>query len=205
MLTIAVLGALLITGEYATGFTGLQDLFCGSGMTRRTAATHGDACARKLIAHCRPWNAKLGTDLAEGCTLGVQVGCTLNLHRATVTSLSRCVGPPKCPTMRRRVDAEGSLALSSVSLASDAGDPREFSARARSSPLVKVPGRLPPKTAVRWVACRPRRAGFAAFPARCAWCSSGGERTCGGRHTPPWALVVAARVSVRHPFRGAQH
>ena len=31
----------------------------------------------------------LGSDLAECPALGVQVGCTINVHRATVTSLSR--------------------------------------------------------------------------------------------------------------------
>jgi hypothetical protein len=31
-------------------------------------------------------NAQLGTDLAQSPTLGVQVGCTLNIHGATVTS-----------------------------------------------------------------------------------------------------------------------
>ena len=39
-------------------------------------------------------NAQLGTDLAQGPALGVQVGCTLNVHRATVTSLSRIGFPP---------------------------------------------------------------------------------------------------------------
>ena len=33
-------------------------------------------------------NVELGTDLAEGPALGVRVGCTLNVHRATVASLS---------------------------------------------------------------------------------------------------------------------
>jgi hypothetical protein len=31
-------------------------------------------------------NAQLGTDLAQGPALGVQGGCTLNIHRATVTN-----------------------------------------------------------------------------------------------------------------------
>jgi hypothetical protein len=31
-------------------------------------------------------NAQLGTDLAQGPPLGVQVGCTLNVHRVTVTN-----------------------------------------------------------------------------------------------------------------------
>jgi hypothetical protein len=36
-----------------------------------------------------PGNAQLGTDLAQGPALGVQIGCTLNVHGATVTILSR--------------------------------------------------------------------------------------------------------------------
>ena len=32
-------------------------------------------------------NAQLGTDLTEGPTLGVQVGCLLNVHGATVASV----------------------------------------------------------------------------------------------------------------------
>jgi hypothetical protein len=34
-------------------------------------------------------NAQLCADLAQGPTLRVQVGCTLNVHCAKVTSLSR--------------------------------------------------------------------------------------------------------------------
>ena len=64
-----------------------------AGMSRRTAATHGDAGTAKLLADRAPMNAQLGTDLAQGPTLGVQVGCTLNVHGATVTSLGR-IGPP---------------------------------------------------------------------------------------------------------------
>ena len=60
----------------------------------RSAATHGDAGTAKLIADRGPMNAQLGTDLAQGPALGVQVGCTLNVHRATVTSLSR-IGLPR--------------------------------------------------------------------------------------------------------------
>jgi hypothetical protein len=56
-------------------------------MSRRAAATHGDAGLAKLMAHSSPWNAQLSTDLAQTLTLGVQVGCTLDIHRATVTSL----------------------------------------------------------------------------------------------------------------------
>jgi hypothetical protein len=67
--------------------TQLQDLLCGGGM-RWSAATHGDAGLVELLAHRGPMNAQLGTDLAQGPTLGVRVGCTLNVHRATVTSLT---------------------------------------------------------------------------------------------------------------------
>jgi hypothetical protein len=56
-------------------------------MCDRTAATHGHAGTAKLIAHGSPGNAQLSTDLAQAPTLGVQVGCTLNVHRATVASL----------------------------------------------------------------------------------------------------------------------
>jgi hypothetical protein len=69
-----------------------QNLICGGAMSGRTARTHSDASLLELLADRAPMNAQLGTDLAEGPALGVQVGCTLNLHRVTVTSLSfRCV------------------------------------------------------------------------------------------------------------------
>jgi hypothetical protein len=58
-------------------------------MSRRTAATHADANALELLADRAPMNTQLGTDLAQGPTLGVQVGRTLHVHRDTVTSLSR--------------------------------------------------------------------------------------------------------------------
>jgi hypothetical protein len=41
----------------------------------------------KLMAH-GGGHAQLGTDLAQSPTLGVQVGCTLNVHRATVAAQS---------------------------------------------------------------------------------------------------------------------
>jgi hypothetical protein len=66
----------------------LEDLRCGGG-TRRSAATHGHAGPLELLADRAPMNAQLGTNLAQGPALGVQVGCTLNVHRATATSLSR--------------------------------------------------------------------------------------------------------------------
>jgi hypothetical protein len=54
-------------------------------MRWRTAVTHGKAGTAKLMARGGPGNAQLCTDLAQRPTLRVQVGCTLNVHRATVT------------------------------------------------------------------------------------------------------------------------
>jgi hypothetical protein len=45
-----------------------------------SATTHGDAGPQELLADRAPMDAQLGTDLAQGPTLGVQVGCTLNVH-----------------------------------------------------------------------------------------------------------------------------
>jgi hypothetical protein len=70
--------------------TQLQDLLGGGGMSGRSAATP-DAGLLKLLADRAPMKAQLGTDLAQGSTLGVQVGCTLNVHGATVTSHGRIV------------------------------------------------------------------------------------------------------------------
>ena len=61
-------------------------------MSRSTPATHGDAGTTQLLAHGGRRDAKLGTDLAQAPALAVQVGCTLNVHRDTVTSFSRIVG-----------------------------------------------------------------------------------------------------------------
>ena len=55
------------------------------------ARTPGDAGSLKLLADRAQINAQLGTDLTECPNLGVQVSCTLNVHRDTVTSLSRIV------------------------------------------------------------------------------------------------------------------
>jgi hypothetical protein len=71
--------------------TEIQDPLCGGRVSGRTAVTHGDAGLAKLIAHRGRREAQLGTDLAQSPTLGVQVGCTLNVHGDTVTSLSRCI------------------------------------------------------------------------------------------------------------------
>jgi hypothetical protein len=69
--------------------TKLQDLLLGGGVSRRGATTHGDAIATKPLAHRGRREAQLYTDLAQTPTLGVQVGRTLNVHRATVTSPNR--------------------------------------------------------------------------------------------------------------------
>jgi hypothetical protein len=61
----------------------------GGRVSGRTAATHCDAGTAKLIADRSGRDAQLRTDLAQGPTLGVQVGCMFNVHRDTVTSLSR--------------------------------------------------------------------------------------------------------------------
>jgi hypothetical protein len=58
-------------------------------MNRRAAATQGDAGTLELLADRAPMKAQLSSDLAQGQAPGVQVGRTLNVHRATVTSLSR--------------------------------------------------------------------------------------------------------------------
>ena len=76
------------------------------------AATHGDSCPGKLMAHGCPGNAQLVTDLAQGTTLGVQVGCTLNVHCPTVTSLSRIGFSPKY--LRCQVAGAGVLSLGAL-------------------------------------------------------------------------------------------
>jgi hypothetical protein len=53
-------------------------------MCGRTAGTDGDADLLELLADRAPVNAQLGTDLAPGPALSVQVGCTLNVHGGSV-------------------------------------------------------------------------------------------------------------------------
>jgi hypothetical protein len=64
----------------------------GSGMSGRTAATQGDASTLELLADRGPMDAQLGSDLAKGPILAVQVGRTLDIHCVTVTSLSAASG-----------------------------------------------------------------------------------------------------------------
>jgi hypothetical protein len=67
--------------------TKFKDLLSGGGVSVRTAATHCDAGPLELLADRAPMNAQLSSDLAQGPAPGVQVGCTLNVHRDTVASL----------------------------------------------------------------------------------------------------------------------
>ena len=55
-------------------------------MSARSVGTHDDACLLELLADRAPGNAQLGTDLAKPPTPGVHVGCTLNVHGATVST-----------------------------------------------------------------------------------------------------------------------
>jgi hypothetical protein len=57
-------------------------------MSGRSAATPHDAGPLEPLAHRAPMSAQRRTDLAEGPALGVQVGCTLNVHGDTVTTRS---------------------------------------------------------------------------------------------------------------------
>jgi hypothetical protein len=61
-------------------------------MSARTIRTHTDARTLELLADRGPMDAQLGSDLAKGPTLAVQVGRTLDIHCATVTSLSAASG-----------------------------------------------------------------------------------------------------------------
>jgi hypothetical protein len=58
-------------------------------MSGGTARMNTDAGTLELLADRAPMKSQLGTDLAQRSTLRVQVGCTLNVHRDTVTNLSR--------------------------------------------------------------------------------------------------------------------
>ena len=67
--------------------TKLQDLLCGGGMSGGPPRRMVTPARLELLADRAPMNAQLGTDLAQGPALGVQVGCTLNVHRATVREI----------------------------------------------------------------------------------------------------------------------
>ena len=60
-------------------------------MSGSTARTHSDAGTLELLADRAPMNAQLSTNLAQRLALGVQVGCTLNVHRATVAAHAKAV------------------------------------------------------------------------------------------------------------------
>jgi hypothetical protein len=74
-------------------------------------ATHGDTGTAKLMAHSGPGNAQLGTDVAQGPTLDVQVGCPLNVqrrHRNGAVPKDMVGGPSY---RLRRIGTADSLAL----------------------------------------------------------------------------------------------
>jgi hypothetical protein len=62
-------------------------------MSGSTARTHSDAGTLELLADRAPMNAQLSTNLAQRPALGVQVGCTLNVHRATVAAHAKGGSP----------------------------------------------------------------------------------------------------------------
>jgi hypothetical protein len=62
-------------------------------MSGSTARTHSDAGTLKLLADRAPMNAQLSTNLAQRPALVVQVGCTLNVHRATVAAHAKGGSP----------------------------------------------------------------------------------------------------------------
>jgi hypothetical protein len=67
--------------------TQLHDLLCRRRV-RRSAATHSNPGAAELVADRGHREAQLGGDLAQTPTLGIQLGCMLKVHCATVTSRS---------------------------------------------------------------------------------------------------------------------
>jgi hypothetical protein len=71
-------------GPAQTLVTQVQDLLSRDRVSPRAAATHGDSGVVELLADRGPMNAQLGTDLAQGQALGIQVRRTLNVHGATV-------------------------------------------------------------------------------------------------------------------------
>jgi hypothetical protein len=87
--------------------TKLQDLIGGGGMSGRAAATHGDAGLAKLIAHRGPGTSQLGSDLAQGPALAVQVGCTVHFHSATVAR--SCAGVTSVGPFRNRAGLTRSI------------------------------------------------------------------------------------------------
>ena len=64
-------------------------------------------------------NAQLGTDLAEGPAAGMQVGCTVNVQRVTVTSRSRIGSPESVSWVRSLADLGDGAARGSPRLRLD--------------------------------------------------------------------------------------
>jgi hypothetical protein len=63
-------------------FTHLEEKRAGYGRTPFAGADHA-----AWYGDSAPMKTQLGNDLVQGPALGVQVGCTLNIHYATVTNL----------------------------------------------------------------------------------------------------------------------
>ena len=76
-------------------------------MGRRTAATHGDAGAMKLMADSGAMYPQLRADLAQGPVLGVQFRGTLNVHGVTVAASRLEVA--SCTTEWRHREVSGDV------------------------------------------------------------------------------------------------
>ena len=63
--------------------TKVEDLLRGGWVSRYADRTHGDTGATKMIVDHVRSNAQLRADLAQGPALGIQLCCTLNVHRTT--------------------------------------------------------------------------------------------------------------------------
>ena len=70
-------------------------------MSGRSAATHRDAGAMKLLADRGPVDAQLCADLAQGPTLGVQLRRTIDVYGVTVATTRLVVAP----SLRSRLTA----------------------------------------------------------------------------------------------------
>jgi hypothetical protein len=79
--------------------TQLHDLIGGGGMCG-SAASHGDAGTTQLIADRARREIQLGTDLAQGPALGVQVRRTLNVHARHRNEYSGSHELPSCPVRK---------------------------------------------------------------------------------------------------------
>ena len=63
--------------------TQVEDLLGGGWVRRCADGTHGDTGATEMIMNNIRSNVQLCADLAQGPALGIQLCCTLNVHRTT--------------------------------------------------------------------------------------------------------------------------